>query len=164
MLQPGPIADPLRPTASSYLPGDYMVIQRGEHGQVFKIDQSVIVSAINNVPIDWVAGDFVTGDRRQYHNLQIEALDDFTSSSVENELEAATPKWKVVGGVLNKSILGNETYIIPPNHTGIAYELTLASTSTVKILSDAKLVSFGAPDNSAGGTIEGADRIIVKSK
>lgn len=156
------IADSSRPSAASYIPGDYLIIQRGVGGQVYRIEQSVLVAAINNIPVDWAAGDYVEGDRRQWHNLQLEALTDFTSANPQTELEAGG-KWKVVGGVLNKSILGNETYVIPPNHVGIAYELTLAASSTVKILDDAKLISFGTPNNSAGGTIEGEDRIVVKS-
>jgi hypothetical protein len=141
---------------------DAFLIQRGGVGGNYRSLPWSLIYAYRGTLADWAAGDYLTGQRRQYNNLQIEALDDFTSSSVETELEAATPKWKIVGGVYTVNTVANgETFVIPPNTTGISTELTVESGGTLTILTDGILANFGTYTNN--GTINGQDRIQNKA-
>lgn len=144
---------------TTYQPDLQLIADQGEDGPTVRITSDLLVSQASGI-IDWTAGGYVTGQKRQYENLVIEATTSFTSSTVTTELEGG--KWKVIGGRFSINTVANgETFIIPPNVTGISTELTVQAGGTLTILTGGVLANFGTYTNN--GTINGADRIQNKA-
>lgn len=155
------IADSSRPTTTTVSDNDYYITQRGVGGTNYRITGASLKAELRKMS-DWAAGGYVAGQRVQYHNLQLEATTGFTSANPLTELADATPKWKVVGGFLEKNVIANaETYVVPKNFTCRA--TNMVNEGTIEIMDNAYLRVEGELDNESGTINEtGTGQVILK--